>query len=324
MKGTETSHAAEPPRTALQFQTNPTDHILVAEDDIFFRRLNTEVLERSGYDVDAAADGAAAWQALNTDGYDLLITDNSMPRVSGVELLKKLRAARMTLPVIMATGTLPMEEFIRFPWLQPAASLLKPYTGEEMLRMVKKVLREVDTPANNSQLFMHHDMKDKKTAQTEERASASQHPPTSSSQRILVVDEDGDLRQLYGDALAGLGYRVDAAEDGAAAWEALKANRYNLLITEHEMPTLTGVELIKMLRAARMAVPVVMAAGRLPTHELARNPSLQLAATLSKPFVIDELLDTVRNVLRATDSACEQVAPLPVWRRQPSADGLRL
>ena len=324
MKGTETSHAAGPARTALPFQTNPPDHILVAEDDIFFRRLNTEVLERSGYEVDAAADGAAAWQALNTDGYDLLITDNSMPRVSGVELLKKLRAARMTLPVIMATGVLPTEEFIRFPWLQPAATLLKPYTGEEMLRIVKKVLREADATADHSQLFMHHQRKDSMTSQAEEPASAPPQPPTSSSRRILVVDEDGDLRQLYGDALAGLGYRVDAAKDGAAAWEALKANSYNLLITEHELRTLTGIELIKMLRAARVDVPVVMAAGRLPTHELARNPSLQLAATLSKPFVIDALLDTVRNVLRATDSAEEPVAPLPIGRSQPSADGLWL
>ena len=145
MKGTETSHAAEPPRTALQFQTNPPDHILVAEDDIFFRRLNTEVLERSGYDVDAAADGAAAWQALNTDGYDLLITDNSMPKVSGVELLKKLRAARMTLPVIMATAALPEADlFDRYPWLQPAVALLKPYSVEQLLGTVRKFLRATD------------------------------------------------------------------------------------------------------------------------------------------------------------------------------------
>ena len=59
-------------------------------------------------------------------------------------MLKKLRAARMALPVIMATGTLPTEEFTRYPWLQPAATLLKPYTGEEMLKTVKKVLRETD------------------------------------------------------------------------------------------------------------------------------------------------------------------------------------
>jgi DNA-binding response OmpR family regulator len=95
------------------------------------------------------------------------------------------------------------------------------------------------------------------------------------------------------------------------------------MITEHEMPHLTGVELVKKLRAARMAVPVVMAAGRLPAHELARNPSLQLAATLSKPFAVDALLDTVRNVLRATDSPREQIEPRPIWPSQPSADGLR-
>jgi DNA-binding response OmpR family regulator len=142
-------------------------------------------------------------------------------------------------------------------------------------------------------------MKERRTTHAGEPAGAPRQCPTNSSRRILVVDGDSDLRQLYADALAGPGYHVDAAEDGAAAWEALKANRYHLLITEHETPNLTGVELVKMLRAARMSLPVVMAAGRLPTHELARNPSLQLAATLSKPFAVDALLDTVKNVLRA-------------------------
>ena len=139
-----------------------------------------------------------------------------------------------------------------------------------------------------------------------------------------MVDDDSDLRLLYADALARPGYHVDAAEDGAAGWEALQANSYNLLITEHNLPKLTGVELVRKLRAARMAVPVVMAAERLPTQELARDPSLQLAAVLPKPFYISELLETVRAVLRATDSAREQIEPLPNWRSQPSAGGLRL
>ena len=72
----------------------------MVEDDVFIRRLNAELLLRSGYEVDTAADGVAAWQSLNTDSYDLLITDNNMPKVSGVELLKQLHGARMALPVI--------------------------------------------------------------------------------------------------------------------------------------------------------------------------------------------------------------------------------
>ena len=110
----------------LPCQSNPPHHILVAEDDIFFRQLNTEVLLQSGYAVDSAEDGAAAWDALNADRYDLLITDHNMPKVSGVELLQKLQAAHMPLPVIMVTATVPQEEFTRDPSLQPAANRLQP------------------------------------------------------------------------------------------------------------------------------------------------------------------------------------------------------
>jgi DNA-binding response OmpR family regulator len=167
-------------------------------------------------------------------------------------------------------------------------------------------------------------MKDNELLQAVEPACVPLQREPNSPQRILVVDDDSDLRLLYTDVLIRPGYAVDMAEDGAAGWEALQANNYNLLITEHAMPKLTGVELVRKLRAARMALPVVMAAVRLPTHELARNPSLQLAATLLKPFAVDALLDTVKNVLRATDSPREQLEPLRNWRSQPSAVGLRL
>jgi len=167
-------------------------------------------------------------------------------------------------------------------------------------------------------------MKDNELSQAGEPACVPLQCPTKPPHRILVVDDDSDLRLLYSDVLALPGYHVDAAEDGAAGWEALQANNYNLLITEHSLPKLTGVELVKKLRAARMAVPVVLAAGRLPAYELARNPALQLAATLLKPFAVDALLATVKNVLRATDSPREQIDSLPNWLSQPSAVGLRL
>ena len=167
-------------------------------------------------------------------------------------------------------------------------------------------------------------MKDHPISEAGAPAGAPQQRPTTSSQRILVVDDDRDTRLLYGFVLTPPGYRVEVAEDGAAAWEALQANRYNLLITEHEMPKLTGLELVKKLRAARIVLPVVMAARRLPTEELARNPALRLAATLSKPFLEGVLLDTVQNVLRVSDSAHELPKPLPAWRSLPSAVGLWL
>ena len=122
-------------------QPNPRPRILVVEDDAVMRELNRSALTECGYHVDVAEDGAAAWAALQLNSYDLMITDNGMPKVSGIDLLKKLHAAHMALPVIMATGCLPQEEFAQSPWLHPSAMLLKPYTLAELLGTVKEVLQ---------------------------------------------------------------------------------------------------------------------------------------------------------------------------------------
>jgi CheY-like chemotaxis protein len=118
------------------------------------------------------------------------------------------------------------------------------------------------------------------------------------SQRILVVEDEGAIRQIYSEALVRSGYQVDAAEDGEAGWNALNAasldaNGYDLLITDNRMPKLSGVELIQKLRSAHVEVPVILASGALP----ANADGLHLAAILPKPFSLDQLLQTVRHVL---------------------------
>ena len=115
----------------------------MVEDDDVLRRVNAEVLMDSGYKVDAAENGAVAWTALQLFDYDLLVMDNDIPNVSGVDLLKNLYAARMTLPVIMVSGTMPLAELDRQPWLQIDAALLKPHTHAELLATVRNVLRVI-------------------------------------------------------------------------------------------------------------------------------------------------------------------------------------
>ena len=140
MKPNKILQRGEPVGVAPECPANTPPCILVVDDDADIRRLNVEVLADSGYQVDAAEDGVEAWQALNTKPYDLLITDNKMPMVTGLELIKKLRAEDMTLPVILVSGTLPAEELKHHPWLQIQATLLKPYTLAELFRTVKEVL----------------------------------------------------------------------------------------------------------------------------------------------------------------------------------------
>jgi DNA-binding response OmpR family regulator len=124
----------------IQGQTNPPNRILFVDDNIAVREASAKVLIRSGYQVDAAEDGEAGWKALHATSYDLLITDHNMPKLSGVELVKKLRSAQMKLPVVLASGVLPKEELDQNPWLQLAATLLKPFTIAELLETVRAAL----------------------------------------------------------------------------------------------------------------------------------------------------------------------------------------
>lgn len=135
--------------------------------------------------------------------------------------------------------------------------------------------------------------------------------------RILVVEDDSDLRQLSAEVLACSGYHVDAAEDGAAGWEALNTNSYDLLITDHNMPKLSGINLIKKLRSARMAMPVILSSGIMSGEKL----ELPLVAALPTPFSRDQLLGTVRQVLRATESDRESLDPSQMRPSPQSADG---
>jgi DNA-binding response OmpR family regulator len=138
--------AEEAAQVPVQYRTSPSRRILVVDDEPDIRQYNAEVLQNFGYHVDIAVDGKAGWEALHAvhhapESYALLITDHDMQGYSGLALIKKVRAARMALPVIMATRISPVEELIkRYPWLQPVVTLAKPYSIGQLLRMVKAVL----------------------------------------------------------------------------------------------------------------------------------------------------------------------------------------
>jgi CheY-like chemotaxis protein len=129
--------------TALPVGRPTPKRILVVDDEPDFRKLTVDVLTGAGYEVEAVGDGAAGWEALLASDYDLIITDNKMPRMHGVEMIEKLRAASMSLPVIMATGLPPMHEFVRRPWLKPDIILEKPFSNEDILGAVRKILNPI-------------------------------------------------------------------------------------------------------------------------------------------------------------------------------------
>ncbi len=151
---TSTFAPAPPPERSCQFPAPakpatgpPTVHsslrILLVEDERVIRQCSSLVLTGAGYHVDAVAEGEAGWEALQARSYDLLITDNQMPGLSGTDLVLRLRSARMALPVIFASGNIVPEQVAASSRLQPVSALPKPFTSGELLARVAEMLQPV-------------------------------------------------------------------------------------------------------------------------------------------------------------------------------------
>ena len=183
----KTATTGDPDRRSTSETINLRSRLLVVDDKPLILHLVTLVLNEAGYEVDTAEDGAIAWDLLQLTHYDLLITDNDMPHVSGIELLKKIYAAHMSLPVIMLSGTMPTDELARQPWLEPTARLLKPFVLVEFLETVKSILRATEnTTAKPRPQIMPGDAAPPKAA----AANTPTRNPTDLSRRILVVDDN--------------------------------------------------------------------------------------------------------------------------------------
>jgi len=127
--------------------------------------------------------------------------------------------------------------------------------------------------------------------------------------RVLLADDETAIRRFVTLYLSRAGYAVTAVADGQQALEALQADSYDLLITDQQMPNLTGAELISRLRLAGMNLPVIVAASDLEPFSESECSHLKIAALLQKPFDLDALRRALDQSLSPI-LACPQQEPM--------------
>jgi two-component system alkaline phosphatase synthesis response regulator PhoP len=120
-----------------------TAKILLCDDEVHIVRAAEFKLARAGYEVRCAADGQEAWEAIERERPDLLITDLQMPRLGGLELIERLRQRSDTshLPVIVlsAKGFELKPQELAEKW-GVLAVVGKPFSPRELLRLVESAL----------------------------------------------------------------------------------------------------------------------------------------------------------------------------------------
>lgn len=126
-------------------------HILVVDDEESIVTLLQYNLEKNGYDVTAAMDGATAFKLASEQPFDLIILDLMIPEMDGLEVCKKLRQEQIFTPVLMLTAK--DDEIDKVLGLELGADdyMTKPFSPREVVARVRAILRRVEQQALLSQ-----------------------------------------------------------------------------------------------------------------------------------------------------------------------------
>jgi two-component system, OmpR family, response regulator MprA len=160
---------------------------------------------------------------------------------------------------------------------------------------------------------------------------ASPPPSPTPAARVLVVDDDPELREFLLGELAAEGYSGEAVASGQAALLALRQQEWDLVLLDWGLPDFCGVEVCERLRAGGSTTPVLMLTAHDDVPERVRALDAGADDYLTKPFSIAELLARVRAQLRrgsrnGSEASSFSLADLGVdlLRREVKRDGVVL
>lgn len=266
--------------------------LLVVDDDPVSRLSVRRLLSQEGAEIVDVADGAAAMQALQTQRFDGLILDLSLPDISGFDLLDRVAEVSELPPVVIYSAReLTAEEHLR----------LRAYTGSIVIKGARAPERLFDEVA----LFLHA----LKRGPGSTPAPAAQ-PPTSppgaigsaatspsaaefEGKVVLVVDDD--MRNVFAlsKALRARGLSVVMAQDGQKALAQLEARTdINLVLMDIMMPGMDGYETIRRIRAQPKwsQLPIIAVTAKAMKGD--REKCLEAGANdyCSKPIDMEQLL----------------------------------
>ena len=132
-------------------------------------------------------------------------------------------------------------------------------------------------------------------------------PTESKTPRILVIEDDRELIDLLDLHLRGEGYQVAAAADGEAGLRAFEGGTFALVVLDWMLPSLSGIEVLKRIRARDRRTPVLMLTARGDETDKVLGLELGCDDYMTKPFSVRELVARVkvllRRVLRAEEIA---------------------
>ena len=190
--------------------------IIIAEDEANLRLVLQKELERAGYEVRVAADGEAALKLLEETNVDVMLSDISMPRMDGMELLRRVHQRPNPPEVIMLTGHATVETAIEAMKLGAYDYLSKPYHITELDALVRQAAEKrrlrVDNQRLRAQIARQSELPGivfESAAMRESMRLVERVAPSEAS--VLITGESGTGKELIAHATHRLSQRCDAS-----------------------------------------------------------------------------------------------------------------
>lgn len=118
--------------------------------------------------------------------------------------------------------------------------------------------------------------------------------------RVLILDDDEDIRHVTGIALTNCRYNVYSAADGAEGLEAMTKRRYDVVLVDYNMPRINGLRFIEISQIAWPKTPIILMSGDVRILDERMHP-VGGYACIAKPFAISQLLTLISDACRGLD-----------------------
>ncbi len=121
---------------------NPNMRVLIVDDFSTMRRIVRNILRQLGFtNVVEADDGTTAWEVLNREKIEFIVSDWNMPQMTGIDLLRKVRASEQfaDIPFLMVTAEAQQENIIEAVQAKVSNYIVKPFTADTMKQKIDKI-----------------------------------------------------------------------------------------------------------------------------------------------------------------------------------------
>jgi signal transduction histidine kinase/CheY-like chemotaxis protein/HPt (histidine-containing phosphotransfer) domain-containing protein len=259
---------------------------LVVDDNETNRRLIDALVRAWGMQTVLAADHGAASAALDGGPVDVAVVDMMMPEVDGLDLAIRLHERIPDLPIILASSMSQHDVAIDPRWAAAriSAIVVKPIKASPLHSAMAGVLTAGEASDGAE------------TASALDSELASQHPL-----RVLLAEDNVVNQKLALRLLAKLGYRADVAANGIETLEALERQRYDLLLSDVQMPEMDGLEATRRILARWPEGDrpwIVAMTAEAMSGDRERCLEAGMNDYLTKPIRVEELVAAIRRAPR--------------------------